>query len=150
MANETKADPSPNVLRLVDDSEKHIADMLKLGLSNIVDNMKIQFNYLKEERTAESDRIDNLRQVDTKAVEVALQAAKQEAEVLRMAVEKTATTIAEQLTQLTNSLILRIAALEKAQYETSGKSGLSDKLQMVIVGIICSLITGIIFLVFKL
>lgn len=167
-------DPSPNVVRFVDGAVKRIEDILQLGLDNIENSMKTQLGYLRRESEAESSRINALRDVDTKAVEVALAGAVKQAEVLRVLVDSTATAMATALKQMVDQLVERIAALEKAQYENVGKSsapsdlaekvtalesiinknegrsGISGQLQMVIVGVICTLITGIIFLVLKL
>lgn len=130
MTEETRqlSDPSPNVLLFIGNSVKHIEDVLQIGLDNIEANMKIQFGYLKEERMAESNRINALRDVDTKAVEVALAGAVKQAEVLRVLVDSTATAMATALKQMVDQLIERIAALEKAQYENVGKSSAPSEL----------------------
>ena len=122
-------------------------------------NMRVQAK-------AESERINALRKEDIDAVAIASERAIKQAEmlatqvalnaeVLRASVAKTAETlsasvaktaeaIATQLQQITNSLIERISALEKAQYENRGRSGISAPLLMMIAGFIGGLIVFIV------
>jgi hypothetical protein len=110
-----------------------------------------------------------VKQAEVLATQVAASA-----EALRILVAQTATTIAQQLAVVTAQLVERIAALEKAQYENvgkagaspdlqkmvadlenaqniaKGKAGISNQLMFVIVGVVTSVITAIIFLALKL
>lgn len=91
--------------------------------------LRAEFN--EKLREAEAKRIDAIRAVDVAAVAVAAERAAQQATVLatqlstsadtlRALVAATASTVAEQLRQITQSFTERLAALEKAQYENKG------------------------------
>jgi hypothetical protein len=144
------------------------------ALATINEKMNLHIKYMKELAEDESNRIKEVRKVDTEAVSIASESTVKRAEVLAIQVQQTATTLSQQLTVVTAQLIERIAALEKAQYENigklgaspdipkmvadlveasniaKGKSGISNQVMFIIVGAVTSVITAIIFLALKL
>jgi len=132
-------DPSANVLMLVGNATKYLEDLHKQGVESAKDRLEAAVIASQRERASESERINSLRLVDVQAVATANDRAIKQAEVLatqvaasaealRILVAQTASTIANQLAEVTNQLISRIAALEKAQYEGVGRSGNIDAL----------------------
>lgn len=132
-------DPSANVLMLVGNATKYLEDLHRQGQEADKEKLQSAIVAAQRERAAESERINSLRLVDVQAVATANDRAIKQAEVLatqvaasaealRILVAQTASTIANQLAEVTNQLISRIAALEKAQYEGIGKAGNIDTL----------------------
>lgn len=133
------SDPSANVLQLVGNATKYLEDLHKQGQQADKERLESAIVASQRERSAESERINSLRLVDVQAVATANDRAIKQAEVLatqvaasaealRILVAQTASTIANQLAEVTNQLISRIAALEKAQYEGVGKAGMTEAL----------------------
>lgn len=132
-------DPSANVLMLVGNATKYLEDLHRQAAESISIRLEAAILASQRERAAESERINSLRLVDVQAVAIANDRAIKQAEVLaaqvvasaealRILVAQTASTIAIQLSQVTNQLIERIAALEKAQYENAGRAGTTEAL----------------------
>lgn len=144
-------DPTQNVLDLVLAAVKRIDDLreaetrrvndLRLAESRRVDEQaELRTNYGEKLREAEAKRIDAIRVVDVNAVAVASERAaaqatvlatqvSQSAEALRALVASTAATFAQQSQNTAQQLTDRIALLEKVQYETTGRSGVSNPLE---------------------
>lgn len=150
-----KPDPTKNVLDKVSSEVKRIDDLRAAEAIRIDQLMRAESRRVDEQaslraefatelrlwenklREAESKRIDAIRAVDVAAVGVASERATQQATVLatqvtasadalRALVATTATTFQAQLNLSTNQQNERIAALEKASYETRGKSQVMD------------------------
>jgi hypothetical protein len=143
-------DPSANVLSLVelavtrlDDlraaeairSETRFADE-KIHIREI---MALEAEHQKELTIAEAKRIDAIRAVDVNAVNVANEKAVasaqvlatqvvQSAETLRSLVATSAQATAIQLQQIITPITDRLSLLEKSQYESFGKAGVTDPL----------------------
>lgn len=154
MANDNlEIDPSINVLRLVENSVKHLEDSQKVWEKNIDDKLNYikqsiddKLSYIEQKANVETERVNSLRADDKTAAILVKQAeavaaqtlAAQtltNAENLRVSVAKTAETVTEsaksvalQLQQITDQQNVRIAALERAQYVGVGKEGASGNL----------------------
>ena len=139
------ADPTINVLRLVEESTRRTDDLRLAEAKRIDDILHLRTEYADKLSIAESKRIDALRAVDVSAVSVANERATAQASVLanqvvasadalRTLVSQTATVMAQQTQNLTTQLTDRLASLEKAQYENKGKSGLVDPMLSEMVG----------------
>jgi hypothetical protein len=157
-----------NVLQILEGKINQIKESNIEAIKNLSEKIILHVGYMKDLADEESSSRKEDRRVDTEAVAIANVQAIKKSDVLATQVTQTATTIAQQLTVVTTQLIDRIAALEKAQYESigkamsspdiqkmvneliatgnvaKGKSGISNQLQMVIVGVICSSATGVI------
>jgi hypothetical protein len=133
-------------MRSVDNQRLHdlrVADARRLDdlryaeSRRINEQMALHADYHDKLSVAEAKRIDAIRAVDVAAVAVASERAAQQAnvlanqvaasaEALRALVATTAATVAQQLQQISTQFTERLAALEKAQYESKGKSGVAD------------------------
>lgn len=144
----TSPDPTLNVSNLLKEAVKRIDDVTGVQderLDEKIENEKthireiltLRADYDEKLRDAEAKRIDAIRAVDVNAVSVASERATQSAsvlatqvtasaETLRALVATQATTTATQLTQIITPITDRLALLEKAQYEGTGKSGVTD------------------------
>lgn len=109
----------------------HVAQINASERRRVDDIVTLRADFNNQLREAEAKRIDAIRAVDVAAVAVAAERAAQQAsvlasqvsgsaETLRTLVATTATAAAEQLRQLSQSFTERLAALEKAQYESRG------------------------------
>jgi hypothetical protein len=104
------------------------------SLSTRIDaELKLRSEYAIQLSIAEAKRIDAIRAVDVNAVAVANERASASAlvlagqvsasaETLRTLVAATAATVAQQLAAISSAINDRISALEKSQYEGSGKT----------------------------
>ena len=99
--------------------------------------LKLHAEFNAKLSDAERDRINAIRAVDVGAVAVAAERSSDQAnvlanqvaasaETLRSLVATTATTAANTAAQIAAQFTDRIGALEKAQYENKGKSGVAD------------------------
>jgi hypothetical protein len=111
-----------------DDERAHMREILA-----------IESAHQKELTLAEAKRIDAIRAVDVSAVSVANEKAvasaqilatqvTQSAETLRSLVATSAEATAAQLQQIITPITDRLSLLEKAQYESLGKTGVTDPL----------------------
>lgn len=145
---DAKTDPTANVLDLVDAAVKRLNDLRAAEVRRTDDLRKAERRRINEQmalrakfdsklREAEAKRIDAIRAVDVNAVSVASERANQQAtvlanqvaasaETLRALVATTASSNAQQLSQITQQLTDRLAKLEQAQYEGSGKQSVLD------------------------
>jgi len=144
MNTKSEIDPTANVLKLVEEAVKRLDDVSKLNKELQASEIKrldqrIEWHVQSTDKltTAEAKRIDALRAGDVAAVATANERATASASILanqvaasadiqRNLVATTATTVAAQLQLISTQLIERIAALEKAQYENKGKTGVTD------------------------
>lgn len=101
------------------------------------EQMALRSEYEAKLQSAEAKRIDAIRVVDVNAVAVANERATQQATVLatqvaasadtlRALVATTASTVATQLQQITATLSDRLAIVERANYEGSGRQAVAD------------------------
>lgn len=132
-----KPDPTGNVLLLVEAAVKRIDDLRSADMIRMNEQMVLRAEFASKLSEAEAKRIDAIRAVDVNAVAVASERASQQAtvlasqvstsaETLRALVATTATANAQQLSQITTQLTERLASLEKAQYEKTGGSAVTD------------------------
>lgn len=153
-------DPSANVLLLVGNATSYLEKLIRINREVLTDLVKLQVEVSQRERLVESNRVNANRADDRRAVELAAEKASKQAEVLanqllenaenvRVIMEKTANVIASQLKDLTEQLTKRLTALENAQFEKQGVSGLSMKLQILIATTLGGVITGLIILAFQ-
>ncbi len=123
-------DPTANVIQLVinavnrlDDlrksDTKRLEDLQVSELRHISEIMKLRAEYQEKLAVAESKRIDAIRAVDVGAVAIASERASRQADVL-----------ATQISQSTEQLIERVAALEKSSYVGSGKQAVADPMMV--------------------
>lgn len=141
MAVKDTQDPSANVILLVGNATKYLEELHKQSEIYYNQKLALAVEAFRREQEAEAERINSLRAVDVAAVGIANERAVKQAEVLatqvstsaealRILVAQTAQTIAQQLQSVTGQLIERIAALEKVQYETQGKSSAPTAMMM--------------------
>ncbi len=147
-------DPTKNVLDLVEASVKRLDDLRaaeKLRIDEIrtlestrIDQiMSLHEEYREKLTQAEAKRIDAIRAVDVGAVAIASERAAAQATVLanqliqtsdtlRSLVAQNASSITSQIDAMTKVFNERITSIEKAQYETKGKTGVTDPMQEVL------------------
>jgi hypothetical protein len=141
-------DPTANVLQLVEAAMKRQDDLRQQQDKHTQDLLNVHFNYIQRLSDAEAKRIDAMRALDVKGVEMANERATsqasllagnvvQSADTLRSLVATTAAATATQQQQergqMTERITLiektqsdRIALLEKAQYQTQGRDTSHD------------------------
>ena len=134
MENERRqGDPSENVIRLVSESTKHNEVIMDKGFEYVEKRLAGLFDSLNHRLDVEVKRIDGLRSDDQRNIAVAndnaiktaeklQQEVTRNAEILRDSVAKTAEAFARQFALITDEVYKRIAQLERAQYEQSGKN----------------------------
>lgn len=146
-------DPSQNVLLLVEAAVKRLDDLRIAETKRLDEQLRTHVEFTKELFATEAKRLDAIRAVDVGAVAVASERATQQAAVLagqvtqsadtlRTLVATTATTFASQSAQLQTQLTDRLALLERAQYESQGRSGLSSPLLATVVGVIAAVVAS--------
>lgn len=153
-------DPSRNVIRLVEDNTKRIDSELR----RIDEKLADSFDQFKESASRETKRVDDNREADNRAVLTAANKAEVAAtllqgnvltlaETLRKTMDTNAQALALQLTAMETKLSDRITVIEKGMAESKGSSGASNKLQMILVGVVVAVveavIIAVIFNVFK-
>jgi hypothetical protein len=154
------SDPTTNVLLLVEAAVKRLDDLQRVEMRRIDEQLQSHTDYTKQLAEAEAKRIDAIRAVDVGAVAIASERTAAQAvvlanqvvtsaETLRALVASTATTVANQLASLQTQLTDRIGLLEKSQYESKGRSGLSAPLLMLIAGLAGGIIVFLIQLAFQ-
>lgn len=130
-------DPTANVMSLVEASVQRQDDLRAAESRRVDEQANLRAEHAKELSIAESKRIDAIRAVDVNAVAVASERATAQAAVLatqvtasadalRALVSTTATTMATAAEKFSAQLTERLALLERAQYESKGRSGVSD------------------------
>jgi 3-oxoacyl-ACP reductase-like protein len=144
-------DPTENVKNILFEAVKRIDDLREAETRRINERLNTEVTHARELSVAEAKRIDAIRIVDVNAVAVANERAiaqasvlasqvASSAETLRALVAATAATVAQQLSQLSAQLSDRLSSLERAQYESKGKSGISTP----IIAIIATFVGGIV------
>jgi hypothetical protein len=153
--NNGNADPSANSHNFLDKAVRRLDDLreaerqrvneqIDAERRRVDEQLSIRSDFAQQLNLAEAKRIDAIRAVDVTAVATANEKAtaqatvlanqvSQSAETLRSLVAATAATQAQQLTQLTNQLTDRLASLEKASYEGSGKNTVADPMMAALV-----------------
>lgn len=150
-----KSDPTPNTLRLVDTAISGLTALFASEMHRVDERFLMFSTYMKEMGIAESNRLDAVRAVDATAVNVANDRAIEQAsvlatqvatsaETLRALVATTASAVATSLAQVSAQLTDRIAELEKKQYESQGRSGISSPLLMMIAALAGGIIVFIV------
>lgn len=141
-------DPTANVLKHVEGAVKRQDDLMSMFIEHqkelrLVDNergdklreadsrrinelMIMQTGYEDKLREAESNRINAIRAVDVNNASVDREKTAQQAQVLATQLTVSADTIRNQFQTSTTDMNDRIAKIEKAQYESAGKSGVTD------------------------
>lgn len=132
-----QTDPTNNVLQLVRAEGRRQDDLREAESRRVDQQMELRAKHYAELREAEAKRIDAIRSYDvgqgvaasnrgdTAALTLATQVSNT-AETLRNLVATTASAHATALSQITMPIIERLALLEKAQYEGSGKQAVTD------------------------
>jgi len=165
--NVERRDPSANVVLLVGNVKEYLECLHKqsddfyekrLAQNQEFINAKLQLaiEASQRERKTESDRIDALREVDRKAVEVANEQTVKRAELLasqmienneafRTAMAEQAKTNAAMVQQVANSLDARLKIVETNQYTLAGASKGGKEMWGWIVGVVAIIITIIKF-----
>ena len=126
-----------NVLAVIKSAVKRQDDLRAAEMRRVNQIEALRSKYQEKLAAAEAKRIDAIRAIDVAAVAVASERATQRAnvlasqvassaEALRALVATTATPVANQLQQISTQFTERLAALEKAHYESKGKSGVTD------------------------
>lgn len=100
--------------------------------------LKTHFAHIQQLSEAESKRIDAIRAVDVAAVAIASEKAAAQAAVLANQVSTSEEALRNLVQQITNQLTERLALLEKAQYESQGKSGASPDLSTMVADLIAA------------
>jgi hypothetical protein len=129
-------------------STKRLDEKIDSVALRLEDQMKLRADYAIQLSVAETKRIDAIRAVDVQAVAVANERASAQAlvlaaqvsssaETLRTLVAATAQTVAQQLAAVSSGINDRISALEKSQYENSGKTtGGKDIYGYIVAGVV--------------
>lgn len=135
-------DPSKNVLDLVDAAVRRLDDLHNAEAVWVERLRNSDLVRLDQLRAAEIRRVDELMELNTefsdkmaKALDAANEKAAQRASVLAQhqavaasLASQTATQFTEQIRSLDKALTDRLMSLERAQYESKGRSALSDPL----------------------
>jgi light-regulated signal transduction histidine kinase (bacteriophytochrome) len=136
-ANKRQDDLREAANKYLEAENRHVAAMAELRAEHVEQTAMLRAEHALQLSSAESKRIDSIRQVDVLAVNTRAQEAltaiqalaagtARDAEVLRSLVTNTATTIAAQTANIVATITERLAALEKSSYEGKGRQGLSD------------------------
>lgn len=160
--NSKVSDPSPNTLLLINTTINGLTNWFKAEIQRVDDRA-----------TAETKRIDAIREVDATAVRVAADRALDTASTLasqvssfnetqRALVNTTADVVAKNLLQVSNQIsesakeqirqqqlkddafLTSIVAIQKVQNESQGRSGVSMPLLLALVGILSAILGAVI------
>ena len=171
--NSMKQDPTPNTIRLMDATVKGLTDLFASEMRRIDERFTMFSDYMKNMASAEAKRLDAAREVDATAVRVASDRANATAVTLatqvsnfndaqRALVNATAEAVAKNLLQVSaqinesakeeqrqqqlknDAFMNSIAALQKAQNENQGRSGISAPLLMMIASIVGGILVFIV------
>jgi hypothetical protein len=123
------------------EARQSITDLHTANTMHVRITEELRAEYQEKLAIAEAKRIDAIRSVDVAAVAVASERATQQASVLanqvaasadalRALVATTATTFAQQQQSLQTQITERLALLERSQYESKGKAGVTDPAQI--------------------
>ena len=134
-----KTDPTYSARLLVDTAVANERLLSASENKRILDALEMHIKYTQQLNKNESERINELRRVDTAAVLLANERAATQAlvlanqvqasaETLRALVATTAGAQAAQQGQVTTQVLERLTAVEKGQYESAGRSGTASSL----------------------
>jgi hypothetical protein len=130
--NDPVIDPTKNVLDLVNAANRRQDDLRTMDSLHVREVMRLRAQWAKDLRTAESARIDAIRQVDVTAVQQAATVAEARAtalaaqvaasaEAMRAQVAATATAAATALASALSPIVTSIEQLRQAMYEAQGQ-----------------------------
>lgn len=168
-----KQDPTQNTIRLMDTAVKGLTALFASEMRRIDERFVMFSEYIKSMSAAESKRLDAAREVDATAVRVANDRANATATTLatqvsnfndaqRALVNATAEAVAKNLLQVASQInesakeeqrqqqlkndafMTNISAIQKAQNESQGRSGISSPLLMMIAGIVGGIIVFVV------
>src|SRR5450756_999148 len=168
-----KQDPTQNTIRLMDTAVNGLTALFASEMHRVDERFAMFSEYMKNMSNAESKRLDAAREVDAQAVRVASDRANATAGTLatqvsnfndaqRALVNATAEAVAKNLLQVSAQInesakeeqrqqqlkndvfMASIAALQKAQNESQGRSGISSPLLMMIAGIVGGILVFIV------
>ena len=168
-----KQDPTPNTLRVIDTAVNGLTALFASEMHRVDERFAMFSEYMKTMTNAEAKRLDAAREVDAQAVRVASDRANATAGTLatqvsnfndaqRALVNATAEAVAKNLLQVSaqinesakeeqrqqqlknDAFMASIAALQKAQNENQGRSGISAPLLMMIAGIVGGILVFIV------
>src|SRR5450759_3956100 len=168
-----KTDPTPNTILLMDTAVNGLTALFASEMRRVDERFTMFSEYIKNMSIAESKRLDAAREVDAQAVRVASDRANATAGTLatqvsnfndaqRALVNATAEAVAKNLLQVASQInesakeeqrqqqlkndvfMASIAALQKAQNESQGRSGISSPLLMMIAGIVGGILVFIV------
>lgn len=135
--------------------QNRINEQMESERRHMFDQLTMRDKHTEQLSVAEAKRIDAIRAVDVNAVSIANERAGAQAavlanqvsasaETLRALVAATATTVAQQLSQMSAQFTDRISALEKSQYEAKGTgTGMRDMWGWVFGGLMALTTIGI-------
>jgi hypothetical protein len=132
-------DPTSNTRLLVDAAIASMTILFTSEDKRLFDALETHIKYTRQLSQAETERINELRRVDTAAVLLANERAATQAlvlanqvqtsaETLRALVATTAGAQSAQQVQVTTQVLERLTAVEKGQYESAGRSGTASSL----------------------
>jgi predicted glycosyl hydrolase (DUF1957 family) len=121
-------------------------------MERLNEKLDAHVEYTKQLDKAEKGRIDAIREMDSKAIEVATSQARESASILakqlttsiaglREYVESVQSTLLTSRATLTDLLSSRIAVLEENQYKTQGKSEVSKTVIAILAVVLGSIVT---------
>jgi hypothetical protein len=136
-----------NVLQIVGVQINALSDAQESNTRSIQTLITEKFDNIEKNNIKESNRIDELRKGDMEAVRIANDSTVKRAELLstqlvetaetvRKTTDTLATTVATQFKQITDRQDEKIAALERVNWENSGKAGASPTLQSLVTELI--------------
>lgn len=143
-------DPGCNVLQIVGVQIKALADAQAFNTQSVQTLIIEKFDNMEKNNIKESNRIDELRKGDIEAVRIANDSTVKRAELLDKNLIETAETVRkntdtlastlasqlqsqlQQIMQITTRQDDKIAALERVNWEKSGKEGASPTLQSLV------------------
>ena len=148
----TRFDPTRNVLQLVEAAVKRLDDIQILQMNRLNEKLDAHIEYERQLSKAEKGRINAIRDMDSKAIEVASAQARESAGVLakqlttsinglRELIESVQTSLVSQRNLLVAQLSERISALEKNQYQAQGKNEISKTVLAFVSALIGSIVT---------
>jgi len=168
-----KSDPTPNTIKLMDTAVNGLNELFKSEMRRVDDRFAMFSEYMERLGVAESKRLDAIREVDATAVRVAADRALNTQATLasqvsafneqqRALVATTADVLAKNLQQIqiqiaenaekaeqqqqlkNDAFLASIAAIQKSQNESQGKSSLSTPLLMMIAGAVVGVLVVIV------
>lgn len=145
-------DPTRNVLQLVEAAVKRLDDIQMLQMHGLNAKLDAHIEYERQLSKAEKGRIDAIREMDSKAIEVASAQARESAGMLakqlttsigglREFIETVQASSLSQRNLLVEQLSERISALEKNQYQVQGKNEISKTVLAFVSALAGSIIT---------